>query len=104
MQVAAHAKTGQNHDLTRKLVELFPFTPLKAFIFWTTSSCKAMSLTGYSMCQLLHIPKKDITFYQLHQENFKNDMVAAIVLALQFNTDKRPRALFHLKLFLAEPE
>ena len=31
-------------------------------------------------------------------------MVVAIVLALQFNTGESPRALFHLKLLLAEPE
>ena len=56
------------------------------------------------VCQLPHILKKILPFYQLHQENFKNDMVVAIVLALQFNTGKSPRALFHLKLLLAEPE
>ena len=48
--------------------------------------------------------KEDIAFYQLHQENVKNDIVVAIVLALQFNTEKSPRAVFHLKLLLAEPE
>ena len=31
-------------------------------------------------------------------------MAVAIVLALQFNTGERPRALLHLKLLLAEQE
>ena len=60
-----------------------------------------MFLTGYSVCQLPHMPKKRHWLYQLHQENFKNDMIVAVVLELQFNIDT---ALFHLKLLVAEPE
>ena len=48
--------------------------------------------------------KDDIVFYQLPQENFKNDMVVAVVLASQFNTGKSPIPLFHFKPLLAEPE
>ena len=64
-----------------------------------------MFLTGYIQCvPVATYTKKDIAFYQLHQENVKNEMVVAIMLALQFHTDKSPRDLFHLKLLLAEPD
>ena len=69
MQVATHAKTGQNHDLTRKLAKLFFDNAQSIYLL------DCLILRSHVSDWLQHVPvatytKKGIAFYQLHQENF----------------------------------
>ena len=102
-----HAKTGQNHDLARKLAKLFLWHHTKhlsfGLFYWTTLFCKVMFLTGYSVCQLPHIPKRHCLLSTSSRKFWKRHGSSHSV-GITDQYWQEPRALFHFKLLLVEPE